>query len=379
MRNNSASIRNNSLVKGLIELGHTVDVLTVSYPDSETSETLKEGNIICTDLINWGGRAKINKLAKHSTVLSFLRRMYLAWVRVSQFPDRFYKWPERVDYSSLGIYDLMISSSDAKVSHFVGRKYKRTYPSVPWIQIWGDPWMSDVNANWTDKIRIPFYEKKLINEADAVVYISEPTANEIKQKYPKYKQKIHFIPRSYYSLCEYDVSKTGDMHIVYTGAIRGIYGRKIDSFVKVLDGYNNLHDRKIILDIYGHVDDAIKETCFSENVHYYNGVDVSELPSVYKKANALLYLSNKQESTQIPGKLFDYLGTSSIILCLVNQGGDPTTDFLQSIGPKCFLISNDFKSLNNTIDSVVEKMQSSYPPVCDYAPRVIAEKITSIL
>ena len=45
LKNNSASIRNNSLVKGLLELGYNVDVYTVKWPDELLSSYFVKENI----------------------------------------------------------------------------------------------------------------------------------------------------------------------------------------------------------------------------------------------------------------------------------------------------------------------------------------------
>ena len=63
LRNSSAAIRNNSLVNGLIELGHEVDVLTVKWPDDLHSDYLSnvaKGNIISYKLKNLKKISQLN-------------------------------------------------------------------------------------------------------------------------------------------------------------------------------------------------------------------------------------------------------------------------------------------------------------------------------
>ena len=88
-------------------------------------------------------------------------------------------------------FDYIISSSDSKTSHFIAREIiKSNNLIVPWIQIWGDPWSDDIgikNCNFLTKYRIKKNEKKLLKEADKIFYISELTANKIKDKFYKCK------------------------------------------------------------------------------------------------------------------------------------------------------------------------------------------------
>lgn len=378
IRNSSAAIRNNSLVKGLIELGHNVDVLTVRQSETSTSPDLNYGNIIYTDIFNLSLRKSVKKIV-NSKIKNILGNIYQWTMRIIHFPDSYYNWPNKIDITKFSNFDLIISSSDGKISHFVGRKIKKTNKNTKWIQIWGDPWYDDLNSNILDKIRIKHYEKAFISEADQVIYISLPTCNSIQQRYPEFANKIRFVPRSYFNECSYIVSDKKDLHIVYTGAISSIYGRNVYDFINVVNSYNSHnHTNMLCVDIFGNVDNDVKKKVNSEYVTFYDSVDVSNLNSIYATSNALLYISNKESSTQIPGKLYDYLGASSLIICLVNNLSDGIARFINSLGEKCFLIINDKKVIEEEIDKMVLEMRKTFFPNPDYSPKRIAQSIIDI-
>ena len=378
-RDSSAAVRNNALVKGLLELGREVDVLTIRFPDTKTSPHLNYGNVLLTELFNWSSNAALNEKAKSSVLLSFARTIYVKVRKIKEFPDRYYKWPSKIDASQFSGYDLMISSSDGKVSHFVGEKIKKYYPELKWIQIWGDPWYDDVNTKGLDKFRIPHYEKKLLNKADKVIYISKPTAELIKSKHKEFRDKIFFVPRSYFNEFNYQVTSDNTIHIVYTGSIQSAHGRNLNPLIDAIEDYNKNNTKEVVLDLYGPVDLKVKESIHSPYVVFHGSVDVSDLGKVYETANALLYVSNKSGSTQIPGKLYDYLGTSSMVLCLINNMEDGIAEYLKTLNDKCYLVINDEKYLKNQFAVAVSQMVKTYPPVKDFSPKMVASQVLAVM
>lgn len=378
-KGNSAAIRNNALVKGLISLGHTVDVLTVKYPDRDISPYLQNGNIHYCELWNWTARDKMAAAAKKNRIVDFLKAQYRAIRKVAVFPDLCYKWPSKINVAEYSDFDVIISSSDNKTSHFVGKKIKQANPSTHWLQIWGDPWYEDVNIKGVDKLRIPYYEKKILSLADKVVYISLPTAEFMKTKYPKFASKIFFVPRSYYNEYVYDVPEGDERHIVYTGSIHAAYGRNMNDLIKAVESYNQKGNTKWMIDFYGFIDEQVKESLASEFVSFHKGVDMNALGSIYENSNVLLYISNKSSSTQIPGKLYDYLGTSSLVLCLVNNKTDGIATFIKGIGDKCYLVENKEKAIADSLEELDALSLKPFAPCHEFSPENIAGKIIEII
>lgn len=380
-RNSSAAVRNNALVKGLIELGHTVDVQTIRFPEDQTSPDLMYGNIHYTDVFNWTSRQALGAKVSSNILLSSLRSIYVKLRRNTEFPDRYHNWIDKINIDKIPLneYDLMISSSDSKTSHFVALRLKRQNPELRWIQIWGDPWYDDVNLKGYNRWRVKRAERNILSQANNVVYISAPTAEVMKKRYNDIANKIHFVPRSYFKEYKYTISSKGDFHIVYTGSIQRAHGRNLSPLVNAIDLYNKNNAKQIILDVYGSVDENVRKETNSKYVMFHGSVDVSELGGVYESSNALLYISNKAGSTQIPGKLYDYIGTSSLILCLVCSLDDGIAEYLKTLNDKCYLILNEECSLQRELPVMVEKMRNTYAPVQSFSPRVIAKEVLHIL
>ncbi len=386
LKNSSAAIRNNSLVKGFTELGYEVDVYTVAWPDALVSDFFlreRNGRLHLNELPNLRRinrmKTKMNKPQKQPRFAA-LRKLAK---NLLFFPDECGEWAGRFSLEGLEAYDYLITSSDHKSSHFVGLKVKASFPRIPWIQVWGDPWNTDVNTPWLLKRRTAGAERRLLEKADQVVYVSLPTCQAMAGKYPAIASKMHYIPRGYYRACPPGAPPGGaadDPHrtcsIVYTGVIS--YGRNIFPLLDVL-GRQPQWREKVTIDIYGQyapgIEKKLKQYPF---VRLQGDADFDRMLPVYGSASMLLYLSNKSGSSQIPGKLYDYLGTTKPVLCLVADETDATSCFLKRF-PRCCVICNDQAAIEDGWDKITRFLPTSYPIEQAFSPVAIATEFEKIL
>lgn len=374
--NSSAAIRNNSLVKGMIENGCNIDIYTVKWPEEMQSRFFQKegnGNIYYTEIPSISINNKLkNSIKPSGEIFSIIKKTIK---NIIFFPDICYRWNKIISIKNLESYDLIITSSDFKSSHFVGKTIRKKYPAIPWIQIWGDPWSTDINTPFFLKPLIKLKETKLFKISDKIIFVSEPTANEMKKKHPDIKDKIAFIPRSYYFRVEKtkNVDNSLPIHIVYTGVI-GL-GRNIDEIIEAIIKYNQRNESpKIILDFYSNINLNYEKYCKCKYINFFGLLDFENMKSIYENADILLYISNGYRTTQIPGKFFDYLGTNLPILCLVNNKEDQIFSFI-SRHQQCLAVCNDRNSIYyqlNNIESLINK-----PITIDerYSPKFVAKQL----
>lgn len=382
LKNSSAAIRNNGLVKGLVSFGNIVDVYTVRWPKDMTSDFFnqeKNGNIIMQELPRLKIIASMKAVSKSKSNGSFITKSKSIGKSLLFFPDTTSQWIKFFPYSQIDIsaYDVMITSSDHKTAHLIGNKLKRRYPSLKWLQIWGDPWSSDVNTPFILKKLIAHYEKLMLHNADGVIYVSRPTMNYISKKYPQFKNKLHYVPRSYYFDSLNSVSVVdGKVHIVYTGVIS--FGRNIMPFIETINKYPELHT-EISFDIYGtyssEIQTMLNKYCF---VNQNGSVDFEEMSRIYASASLLVYLSNKKGSSQIPGKLYDYFGTSAPVLCLVENENDEISSFLKQFN-RCLVIENAVQTIEKKLDLIITLCNKRFDPEFEYSSVEIAKKVLKVI
>lgn len=380
-RSASAAIRNSAWVNGLIEDGCEVTVLTVDWPDNLKSRFLMENNrarVYRTYLPELDvlkvttSKIKKSSFAKLTPIRHFIRDLIF-------FPDICRRWNDKVDLPTKMNYDILISSSDFKSSHYVAKQVKEANKELPWIQIWGDPWKDDVGLNWLNKIRAAKKEKELLTIADKVIYVSAITKERMSRIYPLLCHKFHYLPRGFYkSVYNVSTENKGDIHITYTGGMSIRYRNSL-ALLECIEMKNRTKNRRLHVDFYGLFDAETKEQFGAlDCCTIHSAVDYEEILKVYQHSDALLFVANKGNSSQIPGKLFDYMGTNLPIICLVDSLDTEIANWLRSF-PRCLLIENSNKGVQNSIDMIYSFINNKYDIVQEFSPNSIAKQLLSIL
>ena len=202
--NTSASIRNRATIEGLLELGHEVDLITSTYDRKHTNydESLSD-NRLRVEYLKLGGIQNVAKIGRRLNFIQPLKRV--AYRVMSQFEiydnlKGIVHYATNMDIKD-GDYDVIISSSDPKSSHlFVNKMFESgKVNDTPWIQIWGDPFFSDITRNnrWLNS-KIKNEENRLLKYATKVIYVSKLTLKEQQKLYPSYAMKMSYEPIPYF-------------------------------------------------------------------------------------------------------------------------------------------------------------------------------------
>ena len=326
LRNESASIRNISLINGIVENGNEVDILTLNFLEKFEDKFLKtsltkEARIYKVKIPKFNKIFSIisNKRKEKSKNFKFILKLKNIIKEFLFFPDIY---SESIENSKEIVinkdeYDFIVSSSDSKSSHFIAKNIIKNNNLIQqWVQIWGDPWGNDINVrtlNFLTKYRIKKEEKKLLEKATKIFYISELTSETIKNKYPLFSNKIFTLNRSY--LKEINSKNEQQKFIFsYTGSI---LNRNIIPLIDSIEKYNENNDKKIELNFYGINEQDFNFDILNKNfIKIFSRVSFEEVLEVYKNSDVLVYIDNLYNSTQIPGKIYDYFGTNKTILGL---------------------------------------------------------------
>ena len=376
---NSASIRNNALVEGLIQNGCKVTVLTPQWPEHMRSiyfTNQNKADVIRTYIPDLSilKKTSVPGKRKSNSTLSYIRSLVRDLI---YFPDICKKWKNLMSVEIGDSYDLIISSSDLKSSHFVALKLKKQNPQIPWIQIWGDPWKDDVNLSWLHKRKAGKQEYELLKQADKIIYVSSLTKEKMSRNYPEISDKLFYIPRGYYKAIHKSRMDNNLFRIVYTGVLSP--GRNVLNFLSALEEYNKEKEKKICLDFYGNYPSDMEEKIkkyVSCSVH--SNIDYEEILSLYRESDALLFISNKQGSTQIPGKLFDYMGTELPIICLVDDINSGIVQILSSY-PRCLIIQNTPNDIRSGLTNINFYLGKRYEVEPNFSPKAVASEVLKMM
>ncbi|GAM16237.1 hypothetical protein [Mesobacillus selenatarsenatis] len=385
---NSASIRNISLINGLVKNGAEVDALTIDWPmdiidDYLESIISKKVNIYRDKLFildkYFNNKLKKGMYVEHNeNVRKKIYKLVKSIIRdILFFPEVDKEWiknyNEQLNFKD---YDYIISSSDSKTAHFVAMKIKKKFNTVKWVQIWGDPWAEDIGIKGLSKLRAKNAEKRLLKLADKIFYVSLPTLRRMEKENINYSSKMGYIPRGYLQKVNSEKQISSDCYVMsYTGVIS--YGRNIMNLLKAIKAFNSKSVRKFQLEIYGVCDDETKKQLkqYEDFVNWNQPVSYKKIIDVYKNSDVLLFLSNKKGAHQIPGKLYDYFGTNRSILAVVDDLKDNVSKFIHDTG-RTVIVRNDENEILSKLNLLEsEILEGNKKALVDYSDECIAREL----
>lgn len=327
--------------KYLHEQGHDVHILAANdkfYPkellleipiEHVTYTTPFQVNAIPYKVIGKDSdkKKKMNNLVG---TFDFLGKFYRTLIN---FPDGQIGWFRRAVKAGSKIVhdwkpDIIYASAMPFTSLMVARHLSQK-SGTPYICELRDLWVNShyySHPRWR-KIIEDRLEQATLSKAAALVTVSEPLADTLREKYgiPTYVALNGFDPTD---LPEFESnSGTGDgiVRIVYTGMIYP--GRRDPSplFAALRALGNNRH--KFRVDFYGRnlneVNPLAESYGVSDIVHTHATVPYEEAITIQSKADVLLLMlwDTPAEFGVYTGKLFEYLGARRPILCLGPKSG----------------------------------------------------------
>lgn len=350
--NTSASIRNMATINGLIDLGHKVDLITTEFdknhPNYDSSMVLNDGKINVSYL-KLRGVQNIAKIGRKYKSLKFIKKIgYRILNRIEIYDNLkgIINCLSEVDIDD-DKYDIVISSSDPKSSHlFILKMYESNILNkTPWIQIWGDPFYSDISRkNKLLSRRIQQEEEKLIKHAKKVVYVSKLTLNYQQNKYSKYASKMSYMPIPFVKkeiYLEKDI-KYKENTFIYCGD----YSKEIRNIQPLYNAINKTEHNLIIC---GNSDFKLADT---QNVKVNGRVNFKKVKEIEVKSDVLIHLSNLR-GTQIPGKIYQYSGTNKPILFILDGESEALRQTFMKYNRYIFCENNEH-SILNALENIYE-------------------------
>lgn len=375
--NTSATIRNKALIKGLVKNGAKIDLLTLTAArDNNYFDSIVD-SIDGVNIIKLKQNAAYLAMVKHDEslkgklkkkILPIARRIYHSF----NLYDNSILVAKNIgkDILPSDYYDIIITSSDPKTSHIAAQKLIDLGLNYgKWIQYWGDPLSIDItNKSLYPKWYVRKVEENIIKMADTIIYVSPFTLREQMKLFPKYSEKMSFLPVPYLepkfskNKQEYNKKITLGYFGDYHSSIRDI--RPLYEFAKKSgDG----------LIIAGNADLNLKS---SENVTIYPRLCLEEITKLETVSDILVCILNKR-GTQIPGKLYHYAATNKPILVILDgEYRKEIADYLRSFN-RYILCDNNEQDIKQAINKI-KGQNYTWEPSPYFSPEAIAKKFLEI-
>jgi glycosyltransferase involved in cell wall biosynthesis len=235
--------------------------------------------------------------------------------------------------------DCVFTTSPPHSTHLFGLYLKKKL-NIPWVMDIRDSMSVDPNRLPTLSTRMQatlenFYEKKFYASADAIISVSDPIINSIKNRHycPSIESKTHTIYNGYddddFKCIRHYERFEQVFSITYTGSFMG---RRSPEFflkaVRLLTEKNDIEASDILVRFVGHFND--QTLALFNKFKLYFPIEVHGFQPYVKtlqyQVNSILLLlivnveENEGGSQIMTGKFFEYLGAARPILALVPEG-----------------------------------------------------------
>lgn len=162
-----------------------------------------------------------------ATMIPRLGRMFNLWLEQRWLPEPYFLW--RGPARRAGLHWLrehkpavLYSRAQKFVSNVVGLDLKRA-TGLPWIAHFSDPWVEMIERQSHPRPiqMVHDLERAIMEEADAVVFVTRQTVEQVMQRYPeRLREKVMVVPHGYDSATalKSNAPRGGPLRAVHAGA-----------------------------------------------------------------------------------------------------------------------------------------------------------------
>lgn len=383
--NSSANLCHISYINGLLDGGHTVDLLTVSNKNlnidkgicmpkvrniyeynaslydqlgaKKNTRDVQRTDSVKSKLVSKNRTSLKTKIKKKIRTVYGIYKTDIIWYLHAK------KWKSK-DH-----YDCVISLAFPPVSHKLVESLleSKRLLAQRWIQIWEDPWCADIfGLNFNDKVKKE--EGRLVSLSDVVYYVSPLTLKYQKELFPEFSDKMKWQPLpSYY--------KRELIEMNFDRLCFGYFGDYSPHIRNLEPFYNVALTMGLEVNICGNSSSKFQS---DESVRVFSRMGLKELEVYENQTNILVFLCNLRGG-QIPGKIYQYAATNKVILFILD-GTDEEKETLYkyfSTFNRFIFCDNNEKSIEQTITNLKTNgiAKSYFTPLLNFTPAIIIQNI----
>ena len=386
-RNTSANLCHLAYIRGLVDLGHHVTLLSAgsdgylldasmeipgeverhSYPGMSLYEKLSlrkkaisQGNAAPAAV---SGGSETSGSGWKRKVKDFVLSLYGVHGVYATFVRRAKKFRSDVEY------DYILSISTPVTSHLLAHKLLKSgrIRGRQWIQIWEDPWYADAYG-FNGKEKICREERRLLSFAQKICYVSPLTLEIQKKLFPESADKMYWQPLPFYYRSEGTARE-------FTRNRYGYFGDYAPVARNLAPFYEAARDCGIEVNICGNPSNLFVST---ENIHIHPRLPLDRLKPIEDDTNVLIFLCNRKGG-QIPGKIYQYSATDKTVLFILDGSGEEQAVLKDYFGKFnryvfCWNTPEDIAAAIRRIEAGdLEGVENR--PLEDFDPRITIENI----
>ncbi|MFD1393161.1 hypothetical protein ACFQ3L_06195 [Lacticaseibacillus jixianensis] len=351
--NSSANLCHIAYINGAVQLGHEVDVLSMSNKGSIVDNSIKLPEVrnwfnydppsVNSNPITINAGAKKTASSKKISLVTLMKRTVLRFYGI--YGRTASIWMRRASrfYNSES-YDEIISLATPYFSHHLAQELLRkgNVHAEKWIQIWEDPWLGDLYSQSNESRQFK-EEEKLLSGPDRIIYSSPLTLKYQKRAFPRFASKMEWHTLPYYYKEKDSVNDIPSQEIYgYFGDYYS-FSRNLKPFMNALEASGESGN------IIGNSDLALTST---DLIHVRPRISLAELSKVEDGTTVLVFLCNLHGG-QIPGKIYQYSSTNKRILFILDGTAEE-----KKVLYKFFSKFNRYIFCDNNSDSILNAIHA---------------------
>lgn len=289
--------------------------------------------------------------------------------------------------------DVLVTFAQPWSDHLIGLRVRRRLGRPPWVAHFSDPWVDSPYYEGVDPVTRRSHERlerRIIRLADAVVFVTQETADLVMRKYPDaYRSKVHVIPHCFdpelaQNLAVAKRPPSSRLRIMHTGNL--LSGKRTPD--GLLDSLVQLQDDP---DLRGAIEftfigasppetiEKARDAGLDDVVRFTGRRSYLETLAAAAGADALLLIdAPAANSVFLPSKLVDYLMFRKPILGLTPENG-ASAHLLRGAG--CPVVApDDVPAIANLLRDTVQRWRSGElrvaPEFADIAARYDARTVS---
>ena len=387
--NTSANLCHLAYIKGLVDSGHEVTLLSADGRDYDLDPAMKIPE--CVSCHTYYGVSLYEKLAirkkkqkkdppivsnrqnesgekKRKSITQVCKEKVLSLYGVHGIYATFVRKAQK--FYSNEEYDYVLSLSTPVTSHLLAHNLIQSghIHCRYWIQIWEDPWYSDA-FGFNRRPEILAEERRLLSFAERVCYVSPITLANQKKLFPESAGKMYWQPvPSYYD--ENSLSNTIIHQTIY-----GYFGNYYSVARNLTPFYEAAKKSGISAFICGDSNNAYPST---DTICVFPRLSLEKIRPMEENTSVLVFLCNRQGG-QIPGKIYQYSATDKTILFILDGTEEEKSEL-----KNYFSQFNRYVFCENTEEDIIRAIRLiesrdlgniSNCPLHDFEPKKIISRV----
>lgn len=327
--NSSANLCHLAYIRGLLEAGHKVTLLSADGKDYKVDPAM----MIPEQVIQYTiyGVSLYEKLSLKKNEYAVSVSAGSGTMIIPASPAVTHKAIDKVKSAVLSLYgvhgiyatfvrkaqtfksdenfDYIISISTPVTSHLLTHNLLKAghIKGAHWIQIWEDPWYSDAYG-FNGKDKVFREEKRLLALAEKVCYVSPLTLRNQQRLFPESAEKMFWQPLPYY------YRDTAVEQLRFDHNVYGYFGAYYPAARDLQPFYEAAKKTGVEVNICG---DPVCLFQATAQIHIHPRLPLHELKPIEDRTNVLVFLCNRKGG-QIPGKIYQYSATGKTILFIID-------------------------------------------------------------